>query len=148
MVNSRPRYKFSRQRQRILELLKSTDTHPTADWVYTQLKPEFPKLSLGTVYRNLNILVKQGQVRELRCGSTFDRFDGNVKPHYHFTCSHCGQIVDLHLQLGRDVFQRILDETGCLVEGHTLDCFGICSVCRSRDDVSRSPALTHQLQEA
>ncbi len=64
----------SKQRNRILELLRSTEIHPTADWLYNQLKSEFPKLSLGTVYRNLSILEGQSLVKKIHFGSTFDRF--------------------------------------------------------------------------
>ena len=132
MKTETPRYKFSRQRESILQLLQSTKSHPTADWVYTQLKPRFPKLSLGTVYRNLNILVKLGKVRELRCGSTFDRFDGNVMPHDHFTCNRCGRIYDLELEMPGDLDQLVRNESGCCVESHNLDFYGLCRECATQ----------------
>ena len=74
-------YRKSKQRQKILGLLKATKSHPTASWIYEKLKHEFPSLSLGNVYRNLSILVEQGCIQELKFGSTFDRYDGNVNPH-------------------------------------------------------------------
>lgn len=76
---TKQRNRTSPQRERILELLKHTDIHPTVDWVYSKLKKEFPKLSLGTVYRNLRILVEQGLVQRIPSGSTFDRYDGNME---------------------------------------------------------------------
>jgi Fur family peroxide stress response transcriptional regulator len=73
----------SRQREKILELLRSTDRHPTAEQIYSMLKPEMKSLSLGTVYRNLNVLVGQGLAKKLEFGSSFDRYDAVVSNHYH-----------------------------------------------------------------
>ena len=74
----------SKQRNRILELLKGTTSHPTANWIYNELKDEFPHLSMGTVYRNLNILDDLGLVKRLNFGSTFDRFDAQLDKHCPF----------------------------------------------------------------
>ena len=76
-------HRKSRQRERILLLLRKTASHPTAEWVYMKLKKEIPDLSLGTVYRNLKVLMEQGQIQKLPAGSVFDRFEGNIAPHYH-----------------------------------------------------------------
>ncbi len=65
-------YKKSRQREKILELLKSTGSHPTADWIYEKLKAEFPNLSMSTVYRNLNILIEQELIKKIDFGSAYD----------------------------------------------------------------------------
>ena len=90
-------YKRSRQRERLLELLTSTGAHPTAGWLYDRLKKEFPDLSMGTVYRNLNILMEQDLVRKIDFGSTFDRFEARTDPHYHFICERCGSVSDLSM---------------------------------------------------
>ena len=82
-------YRRSKQRERILELLQSTEAHPTASWVFGKLRKEFPNLSLGTVYRNIGILIQQGLLSRIAFGSTFDRLDANTKPHYHFICENC-----------------------------------------------------------
>src|SRR4030042_6815239 len=87
--------RHSKQRDRILEILKGTKTHPTANWIYNELKDEFPDLSMGTVYRNLNILNEQGLVKKIDFGSTFDRFEAQLHPHYHFICENCNEIIDL-----------------------------------------------------
>ena len=89
-------FRQSKQRNRILELLRSTDRHPTADWLYQQLKNEFPYLSLGTVYRNLGTLIEQGLVKKIHFGSTFDRFEAKTQPHYHLICESCGNIIDVN----------------------------------------------------
>ncbi len=92
------KYRKSKQRQKILGILKSTKSHPPASWIYDKLKPEFPSLGLGNVYRNLSILVERGCLQELKFGSTFDRYDGKVNPHYHFICESCGAIKDIEME--------------------------------------------------
>ena len=96
-------FRQSRQRSRILELLRSTASHPTADWLYEQLKNEFPRLSLGTVYRNLSLLAEQGLVKKIRFGSTFDRFEANIQPHYHLICESCEKIFDFDMPVYEDL---------------------------------------------
>ncbi len=125
------RYKRSRQRERILAVLKSTRSHPTASWVYAQVKPDFPALSLGTVYRNLNILREQGLIQILQSGGNFDRFDAITSPHYHFVCLNCGRVEDLDLPIDPNLDQRIAAQTGRLVSGHRLCFYGFCPDCAS-----------------
>lgn len=91
---SRAVYRETRQRKRILEILRGTRSHPTAEWIYERVKKEFPHISLSTVYRNLRILKEQGEIAELPFGDTFDRFDATVMPHPHFICTRCERIFD------------------------------------------------------
>ena len=125
-------YRISKQRKRILELLRSTDTHPTASWIYDRLKKEFPALSLGTVYRNLRILQEQGEITHLDFGSTFDRFDGRVEPHYHFICEGCGKIIDVMGPSLKDIESSFGEKIGGKILRHRLEFFGICSECLAR----------------
>lgn len=124
-------FKRSKQRERILETLRQTTTHPTADWVYARLKPDFPKLSLGTVYRNLNILVEQDLVRRIDNGSSFDRYDARFNPHYHFICERCGKIIDLDVPVNNSLEQEISAKTGLLIKRHKIDFFGLCQDCQA-----------------
>ncbi len=128
-TKTKKRYKRSKQRERILQLLKETDTHPTADWVYNQLKKEYPKLSLGNVYRNLNILVEQGLIRELNFGSTFDRYDAVTEKHYHFICQKCGNIYDLNVPYDESADREVEKLTGGKVFFHRKEFYGICKNC-------------------
>ncbi len=138
-VKQDTKYRSSRQRQRILELLRSTKNHPTANWIYENLRQEFPKLSLGNVYRNLNILVEMGEIQELRFGSTFDRFDGNTRPHYHFICEECGEIVDLDMMPHEaELDQKVEDLTPFKVHSHRLEFYGTCERCCNGDSASPS----------
>jgi len=126
-----PVYRRSRQRERILQLLQSTGTHPTAAWLFERMKKDFPHLSLGTVYRNLGILTEQGRVRRISAGSSFDRLDANTSPHAHFICDRCGAIIDLDepdVGLGQDVGQGL----GLVVERRELRLYGLCGRCAAK----------------
>jgi Fur family peroxide stress response transcriptional regulator len=129
VIDTRGKYKRSRQRERILELLRSTGRHPTADWVYEQLKGEFPNLSMGTVYRNLKILMDQRLIKKIDFGSTFDRFDANIGPHYHFVCERCGAIIDLELPIDESLNQRVNGATPYAAHRHRIEFFGLCDRC-------------------
>ena len=124
------KYRKSKQRQRILEILQSTEIHPTANWIYDQLKRENSSLSLGTVYRNLNILVDQGSILELKFGSTFDRYCANINPHYHFICENCGAIKDLDLPLNYKLNEKVQKRTNYKITNHRLEFFGLCDKCK------------------
>lgn len=123
-------YKRSRQRNYILQVLKNTSIHPTANWIYDQLKPEFPGLSLGTVYRNLNILLEQGKIQKLQYGSTFDRYDGNLEPHHHFICKKCGSVYDIKMNLDSNYLSKVEHSSGHQIHSHRLEFYGICSTCQ------------------
>lgn len=125
--------RYSRQRQRLLELLQSTDTHPTAGWLYDMMKPDFPNLSLGTVYRNLAVLIEQGMVKKIDAGSTFDRFEAKTTPHYHLICRKCGTIIDFENKLFPEIETVISKAADFTVEGHRIDFFGTCGACRARN---------------
>jgi Fur family peroxide stress response transcriptional regulator len=131
-IDTSGNYKRSRQRERILELLKSTGSHPTADWLYDRLKDEFPALSMGTVYRNLNILMEQGAVRRIEFGSTFARFEANVDPHYHFVCESCGAVIDLPLPIDETLNDRVNEATPYAATHHRIEFYGTCDRCRKK----------------
>jgi Fur family transcriptional regulator, peroxide stress response regulator len=128
------RYKRSRQRERILELLQSTGHHPTADWIYQRLKDEFPSLSMGTVYRNLSVLAEQGLISRIDFGSTFDRFDANTARHYHFVCERCGAIVDLELPVDDSLNDRVSSATPFTALRHRIEFYGICDRCQAEEE--------------
>ena len=123
-------YKRSRQRERIFQLLRSTGSHPSADWIYGRLKEEFPNLSMGTVYRNLSILMDQGLVKKIDFGSTFDRFDANTVPHYHFICERCGVISDLEMEIDPTLEERVNRSTRFTVRHHRIEFYGLCDRCK------------------
>lgn len=128
-TDSPKKYRNSKQRQRTLEILRSTDIHPTATWVYDQLRNEFPSLSLGNVYRNLRILAAQGEILELKFGSTFDRFCANITPHYHFVCESCGSIKDVDIPQAEELNKKVENSTNYRVNHHRLEFYGYCDEC-------------------
>lgn len=126
------RYKRSRQRQKILSLLQEVNNHPTAEWIYSYLKPGLNSLSMGTVYRNLRILEEQELIRRMCNGSGVDRFDAKMEPHSHFICRHCGEIEDLDVGPLTGLIREMEVMTGHLIEAQRLDFLGICSKCRTQ----------------
>ena len=107
--------KYSRQRESIKACLMSRHDHPTADAVYASIREEFPNVSLGTVYRNLNLLVDLGEVRRVTIGDGKDHFDADTGTHYHFVCHRCGSITDLPLEPFADLESKATPWTssGC-----------------------------------
>jgi Fur family peroxide stress response transcriptional regulator len=109
--------------------MSGTTTHPTADWLYERLKKEFPNLSMGTVYRNLNILMEQDLVQKIDFGSTFDRFEARTDPHYHFICERCGSVSDLPLPVDEGLNRRVSEKTGFQARRHRIEFYGLCGKC-------------------
>jgi len=127
----------SRQREKILAWLQSTDCHPTATEIHGALQPEIPSLSLGTVYRNLEVLVAEGVVDEVPSSVGGMRYDGNVEPHHHFHCERCGGILDVDLPAPRGLARRLKGERGLRARRVRIDFFGFCSTCEQADDGSK-----------
>ena len=126
----------TRQRRVILEEVKSTDIHPTATEIYHIVRQRIPNISLGTVYRNLGLLVAAGEVRKLKVSGSKARFDGDLGNHHHVRCTLCGRIddvKDLPVPLEEDRFESL---TGYKMTGFRLEFVGICRTCRqSRGEV-------------
>lgn len=121
--------KYSRQREAILEFLMSRNDHPTAETVYDNVKLLYPRISLGTVYRNLSLLVECGKAAKLTGRDGMDHFDGNTSPHYHFVCSKCQRIMDIDFPQ-MDFINEAANRTfPGRIEGHTAFFYGICPDC-------------------
>jgi Fur family peroxide stress response transcriptional regulator len=128
------KFRRSKQRERMLELLRSTKNHPTASWLYDNLKKEFPYLSFGTVYRNLNILIEQNLIRKIDFGSTFDRFDCNTDEHYHFICEKCNSVTDLEMPVMQELNDRVDAATNFITKRHRIEFYGLCEKCKNIRD--------------
>jgi len=126
-------FRQSKQRNRILELLRSTESHPTADWLYEQLKNEFPRLSLGTVYRNLSTLIEQELVKKIHFGSTYDRFEANIRPHYHLVCKSCSKILDFEMPIYKNLNEHAKRLTSFNIHHHKIEFFGLCEECNNKE---------------
>ena len=121
----------SRQRDAILRVLTSTASHPTAEWLYEEVRKEIPNISLGTVYRNLRQMKEQGQILELEQTGAYGRFDGNSANHYHFRCEKCGGVFDIEEPLVLGIDERVERNTGFKVSHHRLEFRGLCRDCRT-----------------
>jgi len=121
----------SKQKEVILGVVKSTHSHPTANWVYEQVKQEISNISLGTVYRNLKSLKEEGEIQELNFDGAMSRFDGITRNHYHFRCERCERIFDLDEQVDATLNDRIEQTTDFEVIDHRLEFYGRCHDCLS-----------------
>lgn len=122
-------HKRSKEKQAILQFLRITNSHPTADAVYTEMRREIPNISLGTVYRNLRLLKEEGEINELEPASNLSRFDGNTRLHYHFRCEKCSRVFDLNEAYDNSLNERINRNTGFTVSSHVMEFRGICRDC-------------------
>lgn len=116
------------QRAIILEELCSMSTHPTAAELFTRVRARLPRISLGTVYRNLEVLHGEGLVVKLGFSGAEARFDGATRPHDHIRCVRCGAIHDLPATAAD--LPGDADLAGFEVHGHRLEYFGVCPACR------------------
>lgn len=120
--------RHSKQRDAIIEYLAGTISHPTAEEVYEAVREEYPGIGIATVYRNLNQLSADGTIRKIECGSGIDRFDYRVSDHAHFTCTTCGRVYDVFMDMDK------LDELADCMPGEAakreLMFYGTCERCR------------------
>lgn len=124
--------RFSKKRQAIYDCLCTTKSHPTADWIYQQLHPVFPDLSLGTVYRNLGQLKDAGLIQSVGVVNGQERFDADVSPHPHLVCNDCGTVADLSLTLPISLVQDAEKQSGFSITGVSLRLQGECPQCRRK----------------
>ena len=120
---------MTRQRKVILEELRKVDTHPSADEVYEMVRKRLPRISLGTVYRNLEILSAKGEIQKLELGCTLKRFDGIAENHYHIRCLQCDRVVDAPEDVDVAVNHDLKNTTKFKIVGHKLEFIGICPDC-------------------
>ena len=126
MTNARQTH----QREVVLEVVRSTMDHPTADWVYSQARRRLPRISLGTVYRNLKRLAEEGVIRELNSGPV-SRFDGNTGRHYHIRCLGCGRVNDLPISVDTKVEEEAGQAMNYRILGHQVEVLGLCPLCQT-----------------
>lgn len=123
---------MTRQRKLILDFLRRTDSHPSAVEVYDQVRKTLPRISLGTVYRNLETLCRQGLIRKVETYGDSRRFDGKVEDHLHVICTSCGKIADIRAPAGieQEVLKKV--ESGFRITGVKLDILGVCPECMQK----------------
>jgi Fur family peroxide stress response transcriptional regulator len=122
-----------RKRNAILSYLQGVTNHPSAEMVFTDLKHEIPDLSMGTVYRNLNLFKQQGLAISVATVKGVERFDGNTNPHVHFICSECDAVIDL---MDMDVPEELKTIAEKSSGGQVAECqltfIGLCKDCAEK----------------
>ena len=129
--------RMTRQRRVIVEELAKLTSHPTADELYRIVRRRMPRISLGTVYRNLEALSRRGEIRKLDNAGTQKRFDGDTEHHYHVECANCGRVDDVRLRRQVHLEQAVRSATDYAITGHHINFIGLCPECRSSDAVKK-----------
>ena len=125
------RSKHFRKRDAILNCVRATTTHPSAEWVYENVRTQMPDISLATVYRNLSLFKEQGLITSLGTVKGVERFDGNTEPHVHFICTQCGGVQDLpEISVPEELNSAVARSSGGRVDNCQLSFTGICGECR------------------
>lgn len=130
-----PIVRRSKKRDAMLELMKSTRSHPSADWIYQNMRESFPDVSLGTVYRNLNQLREEGIVKSVGVVNGQERFDAFTIPHSHFVCNHCGAVIDLPNCVPEETVHSLAKEHGFVEHSCELHVYGVCAQCAEKKAV-------------
>jgi Fur family ferric uptake transcriptional regulator len=121
--------RMTRQRAVILEELRKITTHPSADELHAMVRKRLPRISLGTEYRNLEILSETGEIQKLEFGCTLKRFDGTAKNHCHIRCLRCDRVVDAPGEVNPRIDEDLKGATDYQITGHKLEFIGICPEC-------------------
>ena len=123
---------FSAKREAIYRTLSSTDSHPTAEWIYEKLKVQIPDLSLGTVYRNLSVFKEAGLIKSVGVINGHERFDWDTSQHSHFVCSCCFRIIDIpksRMFIDQNTLSHLENECDVHIQGHSITFYGLCGDC-------------------
>ncbi|MBQ9743240.1 MAG: transcriptional repressor [Ruminococcus sp.] len=128
---------FSKKRQMILDTIKSSHTHPSAKWVYDTLKEQVPDLSLGTVYRNINLFKEQGLVVAVANVDGEERIDGDTSAHAHFVCKECGKVFDIPEDI-ITIRSESCPMEGFSTESAVLTYFGKCNFCTHNANIKEA----------
>ncbi len=127
-----PNMRLTTQRQIILEELNKVTSHPTANEVYDMVRRRLPRIGLGTVYRNLELMADVGVILKLEVGGTQKRFDATVEPHYHVRCSSCGKVDDIDIAVQEQINQVAEKASNYKILGHHIEFSGICLSCMGK----------------
>lgn len=121
------------QRRLILAEIRKCGTHPTADDIHKRVRRHLPRISLGTVYRNLDLLAESGAIQKVELPGKQKRFDANTSRHYHLRCIRCGRLEDASVDPIDDLENTLMEAKGYEILGHRLEFVGICPLCKGSD---------------
>jgi Fur family ferric uptake transcriptional regulator len=125
---------MTRQRRVILEELRKVNNHPSADEIYEIVRKRLPRISLGTIYRNLEILSESGEIQKLEPGCSLKRFDGDPSEHCHIRCVSCDRIVDAPMVPDLEIDLEQINSTNFDIIGHRLEFLGVCPICSDKSN--------------
>lgn len=120
---------MTQQRRVILEELQAMDNHPSADEIYEKVRLRLPRISLGTVYRNLEVLSELGEIQTLELSGSLRRFDWDIRKHYHIRCVHCNRVDDAPIAPLNQLENELYEATVFEIIGHNLEFTGLCPEC-------------------
>lgn len=129
------------QRDMVLTAVKQLHHHPTAEEIYHAVASQYPNISKGTVYRNLNLLADTGEIQKVSLPDTADRFDFNTAAHYHFKCSRCGRVYDVDMPYQNDMLSKIRNTNGFLIQRHDIVFQGICPECGAQKQAQQKQMI-------
>ena len=121
--------RLTSQRQVILEELRKVKSHPTANEVYDMVRKRLPRIGLGTVYRNLELLAEKGIIKKLEVGGEQKRFDGDTSPHYHIRCVECNRVEDIFIERSNELEKSAATCCDYKILDHHVQFSGVCSHC-------------------
>jgi Fe2+ or Zn2+ uptake regulation protein len=130
--------RMTKQRRVILETLRKHNIHPTADTLYEMVRKQMPRISLGTVYRNLEILTALGEIQTLELSGSQKRYDGVPQKHYHIRCLHCGRVDDAPIAPLNRLEDDLYESTVYTIMGHRLEFIGLCPECSKDEQIRQS----------
>ncbi len=136
---------MTRQRQVILQELRKVKSHPSVDEVYEMVRRLLPHISLGTVYRNLEVLSELGEIKKIEICGKIKRFDGNIRDHYHLRCLNCHRIDDVPENIHFDFNSSLNSEIGYSITGHRLEFVGLCPECSEQQGSRLSQKIQSHL---
>ena len=129
-----PNMRLTTQRQIILEELSKVTSHPTANEVYDMVRKRLPRIGLGTVYRNLELMADSGIILKLEVGGTQKRFDATTETHYHIRCTQCDKVNDIEIEVQHHINEVAAAATSYNILGHHIEFSGICNDCQKTSD--------------
>jgi len=133
-----PNMRLTTQRQIILEELGKVTSHPTANEVYDMVRKRLPRIGLGTVYRNLELMADSGIILKLEVGGTQKRFDATTEAHYHIRCNKCDSVNDMDIPVQHHINSIAKAASNYQVLGHHIEFSGICMDCQQEDSQAQS----------
>jgi Fur family ferric uptake transcriptional regulator len=125
----------------ILEELRSRNDHPSADELYDRVRKKLPRISLGTVYRNLEVLSQLGEIQTLNLSGSLKRFDGIPSRHYHIRCINCDRVDDAPIAPLNQIEDELYQTTVFEIIGHNLEFTGLCPECTKENQTTRKYSI-------